>query len=233
MTGGRILLILLALAAALAYAALFGGGDAGLERGTEESDAAFGHVEEQLEKLGPDYRWITGLHPALRAQLKQSYELMVDSLAQLKDERVDIIADTTLDDRDRLEALRTLVQRSDQLLADALTFGQRVSTRVAFMKASSPLLTHAETLRDKLLTITAEAQSGDEDAQRISHLLGRYAELRDRCQLADTLINKNPIQGQQMASKILSSLRSLLEELEALATKLGLDVPPRPVTEGV
>lgn len=226
MSGGRILLILGALVGLLVYAAVFGPDDAGLERGTEETELAFTRVEQQLREVGPDYEWLIGLHSGLRLQLKRSYEVLVESLAQLKDERVAITTDTDLDDRQRLDALRELVERADRLLADILAFQRRVGTRVAFMKESSPLLEHAEALRDALLERTEGAD--DETSRRVSHLVGRYAELRDRCKLADSLINQNPVQGDQMAGTILSSLRSLIDELEALAGSLGLEVPERP-----
>lgn len=228
MSGGRILLALLALACGLAYWAIRGPADAGLARGTEETDAAFARVEEQLRALQPDYEWITGLHQGLRLQLRQSHEHLVDSLAELKDDRVAVATDPDLADRERLEELRAIVERADMLLADALAFDRRVSARVEFMRSSTPLLEHAEALRDALLAATADAPPDDEKARRVSHLAGSYAELRDRCKLADSLINQNPTQGKQMAGGILSALRSLIDEFEALAKSLGIDVPPRP-----
>jgi len=216
MSGPRILLAVLVLAALLLWLALSRAGDSDLDRGLDETQVAIDHVESELAALDPAYQ-------ALRAQglvlgLREQHDRVVMLLAQHKDRRVEIRTDPSIETRQRLPLLRELVDRIDETLALAVTLHRTVDAIVGFRKDAGPLVDEARKLRDALDAATPpDTAWGD----RRSTLAGSLADLDQRLATADHMLRDNPDQGRRMGEKALADLRTLMDEQRQLLAAAG------------
>jgi len=216
MSGPRILLAVLVLAALLLWLALSRAGDSDLDRGLDETQVAIDHVESELAALDPAYQ-------ALRAQglvlgLREQHDRVVMLLAQHKDRRVEIRTDPSIETRQRLPLLRELVDRIDETLALAVTLHRTVDAIVGFRRDASPLVDEARKLRDALDAATPpDTAWGD----RRSTLAGSLADLDQRLATADHMLRDNPDQGRRMGEKALADLRTLMDEQRQLLAAAG------------
>jgi hypothetical protein len=216
MSGPRILLAVLVLAALLLWLALSRAGDSDLDRGLDETQVAIDHVESELAALDPAYQ-------ALRAQglvlgLREQHDRVVMLLAQHKDRRVEIRTDPSIETRQRLPLLRELVDHIDETLALAVTLHRTVDAIVGFRKDASPLVDEARKLRDALDAATPpDTAWGD----RRSTLAGSLADLDQRLATADHMLRDNPDQGRKMGEKALADLRTLMDEQRQLLAAAG------------
>ncbi len=229
MSGARILLLVAALGALLAYFALFGEAGADVARGVEETDTAFAAIEAELAAMQPAYTFLTS-QGKLRLGVKEQRDLVQRDLAGLKGDRVAILTDDDLHPRERLPRLRELVTRSDQLLAGARTFRRQMEARAAFMRDASLLLAEIQDVDGRLAARVERADAGgpgqavsDEQRARHATLATSLAETVALVQRADQLIGQNLVQGTRMADQSLRSLRELRDGMRNLADGLDLD----------
>ena len=215
MNGPRILLLVLVAAGLLLWMALSGPRDADLQRGVEQTDAAFAAVDAELAALDPDYQ-------ALRAQglllgLRESRDQVVTRLAELRSQRLDIVADKDLDRRQRLPKLRELAEQSDAMLALALSVHREASALVQFRQQAQPLVVDARQRRDAL----AQRTPPDDNARhRIEALASSLSEIEQRLQVTEQQIRRNFEQGVALGQGALRDLRALIDQQTALAAQL-------------
>jgi len=217
MNGPRILLIVAAAIAVLLYLAVSRDESAPIDRGLEESEAAFALVEAKLAELAPCYDFL--LEQGLALTMREEHEGLRTKLATLRDRRVSLETDTTLDARARLEQMRDLAREADELSAWAIDLGNRLCARVDFMQTSTPLLREARRLRDELARNRPD--DDEELAVRIQNLASSFGEYEDRARLAVNLMKQNADQGAIMAATVLSGLRTLIEDQQATLEQLG------------
>ncbi len=215
MRGAQILLIVASLAALLLWLALRDPTEAGLTRGVEETDVAFATVEDKLRELTPDYQWLG--QQGLVLALKEEYDGIVTSLARLRNERLDVTTDATLDPRARLPRMRQIVASTDNLMQRAIVLAKKVTVRRDFMETCTPLLREARGLRDEL---SQRAPDDDALAVRILELGGSFADLEGQALLADRLMRTNPEQGLMMGEQVLGKLHTLIEQQQALLARI-------------
>ncbi len=212
MSGAKIFVGVAMSVAALAYIALFGGEGWDIERGKTETDRAFIRIEEEFRRIAVDYEYLLEAG-GLRLSVKTDHEILKKQLAALRSKRLAILDDVGLDRREKLPTLRALVEDADLLLSRTVSFRRRVESRVRFMKEASPLLARTKTNATRLETLK---EDGSANGTRISELNAAYSQLYGRTQQAEHLLNTNPAQGELMASSLLSELRTLAAEQEAL-----------------
>ncbi len=207
MSGARILLAVLLFAALLLWAALAGGGDADLDRGMANTDEAFAAVEAELSALDPDYQ-------ALRAQgmvlaLRDQRDDLLNRLAGLKSRRVQITQDDATDRRERLPALRGLVDEADVVLSLAVNLHRECSALVAWRSRSQPMLAEAGTQRSKL---AACPEKDEARRARIASLATGLGEIERQAPMVERLLHDNLEQGRNLGDSMLARLRTLLDE---------------------
>jgi hypothetical protein len=218
MNGPRILLIVGLAIAGMLYLAVSPDETAAIDRGLQESEAAFALVEEKLSELEPCYEFLA--QQGLALNMREEHEGLRSKLATLRDQRVTLETDPALDSRNRLDLMRQLAGEADELSAWAIGLGHRLCARVDFMKASTPLLREARQLRDAL----ARATPGDDELTvRIQNLASSFGEFEDRARLTVNLMKQNADQGAVMAGTVLSGLRTLIEDQQATLAEVNQD----------
>jgi len=207
MSGPRILLAVLCFAALLLWAALAGGSDADLARGTAETDKAFAAVEQEIAALDPDYQALRsqGLVLGLREQVDQ----LRNKLAGLKSRRVQLSTDQSVEKRLRLPLLKDLVEESDVLLALAQQLHRECSALVAWRAQSGPLLAEAGRQRAEL---AAGTETDDARRARIAALASGLGAIELRVPMVDKLMHDNVDQGTRYGESTLAELRQLVAE---------------------
>ena len=216
MSGPRILVAVLLLAAVMLWLATSTGDDADLERGLDETQVAITAVEEELAALDPSYQ-------ALRAQglvlgLREQHDRIVTLLSQHKDRRIEIRTDSSLDPRQRLPLLRELVDTTDETLALAVQMHRTVDAIVAFRRDAAPLLDDARRLRDQLEALTPPDDAwGDRRATLASSL----ADLDQRLASADRRLRDNAEQGRMLGERAMADLRTLMDQQRQLLAAGG------------
>jgi hypothetical protein len=213
--GPRILLGVLALAAVLLWTALAGGGDADLARGLHETTLAFTAVEQELAGLDGDFRALTAQSPVLG--LREEHSRVRDLLLSLRDERIRIESDPSLDRRARLPRLRALVERSDQALALAVGLGRKCAALVSLREQKQPLLEAASSQQAQLEALRPAA---GEAATQAAQLASSLADVSQRLVLAEHIIRQNPLQGRQFGENTLAELRQLVQQQQSLIATL-------------
>jgi len=213
-------LILLGLAAALGclmWWALVGDEDADMLRGREETDITFGMVEEQIRAMDEAFEHLT--RRGFMLNWRRQHEELRTALAELRERRVELEMRQDLAPRERLATFRELVDRSDQLLARAVSLNRRTQARYEFMLEVSPLLKTSRMWRD--LLGAADSDDGELRARRDS-LAGTFANLEHGAQIADNVLIQNLSQGKSLGETEIRSLKRLIEQQEILAEELGL-----------
>lgn len=220
---GPLILLVIALAGALVVRAALGPGEGlALERGREETEAAFARVQHELDALEPDFEMLARL--GVRLRLREQHASVRSRLARLRAEQLAILDGRAvedgapLDERGRLEALRGLVDGSDQLLVTTRDLRAKVAARLAFIQDVSPVLGEARRRRDEL----AAATPADEALrERVSNLARRFAELEELVQRADLMLASSFEQGRIVAGTAMTELGRLVDEQKALALDLA------------
>lgn len=210
MNGPRILLGVVLLGALALWAALAGGPDADLERGRAQTDEAFARIEAELLALQPDAEWLRS--QGLILGLREEHDTVRTQLATLRDERVAVELDATLDRRQRLPALRALVERADLTLAAAIELRRRLAGLVELRRGAEPLRERAARLRAQA---DAPAAAGGPQAARLGALLSGLAAQEEQLALAERLVRDNPSQGTTLGRRALSGMAGVLDELQA------------------
>jgi hypothetical protein len=216
MRGPKILLLVLAAAGVMLWLALVGGRDSDLDRGLQETGDALARVQTELSALDPSYQ-------ALRAQglvlgLREQHDRITTLLSQHEDRRVQIRTDSSLDPRQRLPLLHTLVDQIDETLALAVKLHRTVDALVEFKQQVTPLLAQARELRDKLAAATPP---DDAWTARRSALASTLSEQEQQIPLADRLMRDNTEQGTALGARVVASLRTLIDDQHALLAKAG------------
>lgn len=220
MKGPLILIGLLGILALFMWWALVGGEDADMLRGREETDITFGLVEDEIRAMDEAFEHLT--RRGFMLNWRRHHEELRSGLAELQARRVDVETRDDLSQRERLAAFRDLVDRSDGLLARAVSLRRRTQARYDFMIEVSPLLQQSRTLRD--LLIGADPEDPELRARR-DGLAGTFANLEQGAKIADNVLIQNLTQGTGLAESEVRNLKRLIEQQEALAEALGLVVP--------
>jgi hypothetical protein len=207
MSGARILIGVLLVAALLLWGALAGGSDADLDRGLDATDDAFEHVERALKELDPDYQ-------ALRAQglvlgLREQHDDLRNKLAALKTRRVELANDPAVDRRERLPQFEAIVEESDVLLDLAVQLHRECRALVEFRKEVGPLLVDAARQRAEL---AARSEADPDRRARIATAAETLREAEDSAAMAERLMHGNVDHGRQFGQGTLSKLRSVIAE---------------------
>lgn len=221
MKGSLIFLGLVAVLGGLLWWALVGGGSVDKERGREETEIAFGLLEEEIRAMDEAFIPLTRMGYLLN--LKRRHEELRSGLSKLKAQRLELETDEQLDPRSRLTAFRDLVNSSDMLLAQARSLHAHTRARYNYMIQVSPLLKRARALAG--LLEAAETEDPELVARRDS-LAGTFADLERGSKIADNVLTQNMEQGSALAQSEILNLRRLIENQEKLARSLALDVPP-------
>ena len=215
MNGPRILLIVLVVLGALLWGALVGNPDADIERGREETQLAFDAVETELALLEPLYQEVSSR--GLMLNLKTLHDDLRSQLADLRERRIEIENDESLGRRERLPAMRELVDESDAVLAGVRQLRQTVQARYEFMTVVSPLLAESRDLRDR---ISASAPQDPARVARASELGGQFSELEQMAKTTDRTLQANIQQGQQLGHAALNGLRGLIDAQRQLLAEI-------------
>ena len=218
MRGPLILFGLVAALGLLLWSALVGDENAEMLRGREETDITFGMVEEEILSMNEAFEGLT--RRGFMLNWRRQHEELRHALAKLREQRVELESQQDFSPRERLNAFRDLVTRSDQLLARARSLNRRTQARYEFMLEVSPLLKTARMWRD--LLSTAEVDSPDILARRDS-LAGTFANLEGGAKIADNVLIQNLNQGKGLGETEIRNLRRLIEQQEILAKQLGLE----------
>jgi hypothetical protein len=218
MKGPLILLGLVTAIGCLLWAALVGGEDAEMHRGREETNITFGMVEEEILSMNEAFEGLT--RRGFMLNWRRQHEELRHALAELREHRVELESQRDLPPRERLNAFRDLVTRSDRLLARARSLNRRTQARYDFMLEVSPLLKTARMWRD--LLSTGKAESPEILARRDS-LAGTFANLEEGAKITDNVLIQNLNQGKGLGQTEVRNLRRLIEQQEILAKQLGLE----------
>jgi hypothetical protein len=213
--GLRILVGVIALAGLLLWLALTGGSDADLERGLHETEQAFRAVDEELAAMDDDFRSLTAESPVLG--LREEHTRVRDVLVGLRDERVEIESDASLDRRARLPRLRALVQKADEALAMAVSLRRKCAALASLREQKRPLLATSRKLQEQIDVLRP---ADGETATRAAQLASSLADIAQRLELAEHLIRQNTEQGRQFGENSLSELRKLGAQQQALLETL-------------
>ena len=211
MTGPRILLGVLLATTLLLWMALRGPADADLDRGMDETDAAFGAVDAELAALDGDYQLLRG--QGLSLGLRETRDQIVTRLAELRSQRLDIVREPGLDRRQRLPRLRALARSSDEMLALAVALRRECAALVALRLTAQPLVAEARRRRDVL---SRQPPADDAARTRADALASALSDIEQRLQVAEQQVRRSLDQGVAMGQGVLADLASLIEQQGAL-----------------
>jgi hypothetical protein len=131
---------------------------------------------------------------------------------------VQIRTDSSIDPRQRLPLLHALVEQIDETLALAVKLHRTTDALVDFGQQVTPLLAQARALQEKLAAATPP---DDAWTARRSALSSTLSEQEQQVPLADRLMHDNTEQGKALGSRVLASLRTLIDDQRTLLAKAG------------